>query len=63
MDALTVAMFSGVLTLLGRPARFLGSEDPGALTLVIHFLMILAPGTLSCRVKPNRLRKALLSRH
>lgn len=59
MEALTAAMFSGVLTLLGRPAGFIGREDPVDLTLVIHFLTVLASGTLSCRVKPNRLRKAL----
>lgn len=38
MDALTVAMFSGVLTFLGRQAGFLG-EDPVDLTLVIYFVI------------------------
>jgi hypothetical protein len=33
IEALTVAMFSGVLTFLGRPGGFLFSADPVALTL------------------------------
>jgi hypothetical protein len=33
IEALTVAMFSGVLTFLGRPGDFLFSANPVALTL------------------------------
>jgi hypothetical protein len=33
IEARTVAMFSGVLTFLGRPGGFLFSADPVALTL------------------------------
>lgn len=36
-DAVTAAMFSGFRTLLGRPICFVGTADPVAHTLLIHF--------------------------